>query len=176
MDVRRYPWRLPGSRGGPSVHMLSTASQLTLGGLLNELATVPPGAIVKLTGFGSANVPGSMFRHRQYVDSLGIAPAFGSSAQEMTASQFASYLRYAGIGLRWKNDDSPADDQFPGGMDTPMRVALPHTLSFREPPQVVGGLEAHGCHPLHDAFPPRRDKLDRSWSVPRSVYWPGSSS
>ena len=30
------------------------------------------------------------------------------------------------------------------------------------PPQVAGGLEAHGCHPLHDSFPPRRDKLKRS--------------
>lgn len=55
---------------------------------------------------------------------------------------------------------------------TQMRVTHPYTKATGVcvyaaddrvlPPQVPGGLEAHGCHPLHDAFPPRRDKLDRS--------------
>jgi len=106
-------------------------TQLTFQGLLDTLAAVPQDAIVKVAGFGSADNPGVLFRHRPFVDGLAITPSFGRPALEMTAAEYADFLRRTGPGLTWSQPGHPTFvDHHLAGADTPMWASAPYDVSF----------------------------------------------
>jgi hypothetical protein len=109
-----------------------TAEQLTLAGLLDELAKVPQDAIVKLAGFGFGNTPGKLFRHRPYLDGLSIMPSPASRTdREPTASEYSGFLRQNGPGTTWEKVSHPDfKDLHPASMDSPMWVGFPHEIGF----------------------------------------------
>ena len=111
--------------------MVSMTIQLTFQGLLDALAAVPQDAIVKIAGFGSADTPGVLFRHRPFVDGLGITPGFARSALQTTAAEYADFMRRTGPGLtshRFVREGFT--DQHPAGAHTPMWAGVLHTVSF----------------------------------------------
>lgn len=133
---------VPGSRGGPSVHMGSMESQqLTLGGLLEALDAVPRDA--QLYGsFGSAKrLGGFVRRHRPYVDGVALEPRMRETEDTATAGAFAAHLRRAAFGLSYSTEDRPVDE-FLSGWHTPVWVSTRHELSFN----AVTGVEmVKGC-------------------------------
>jgi hypothetical protein len=111
--------------------MLSMTTQLTLQGLLDALATVPQDAIVKLSGFGSANNPGVLFRHRPFVDGLAITPTITRPALETSVAEYVDFLRRTGPGLTWsKPGHTNFVERHPAGTETPMWVGTPYAVSF----------------------------------------------
>lgn len=122
------------SRGGPSAHMgsmtLITPPQLTFQGLVDALFEMPYDAIVKVSGFGSADNPGILFRHRQFTDGLSISLRIGVSTQ-VTAAEFIEYLLERGPGTLWDRNGHPGFvDNHPAGPTTPMWAGSEYQLDF----------------------------------------------
>lgn len=109
--------------------MAMTTAQLTFQGLLDALATVPRTATVKVSGFGPADTPGVLFRHRPFVDGLAITPTIARLGLQSTAAEYEDFLRRTGPGMVWSGD-SGFTDQHLAGSETPMWVSLPRQLSF----------------------------------------------
>lgn len=110
--------------------MKPMTTQLTFQGLLDTLAAVPQDATVKLAGFGSADTPGVLFRHRPFVDGLAITPTFARAALQTTAAEYADVMRRTGPGLSSSYNRPGYEDQHLAGADTPMWVSLPYEVSF----------------------------------------------
>ena len=110
--------------------MMHMTNQLTLQGLLDALASVEQNATLMLAGFGSGSYPGTLFRHRPFVDGLAITPS-ANRARSMSAAQYAEHLRVFGLGRRLEiMGHRPFEDQHPAGPNTPMWVSTSHDLSF----------------------------------------------
>jgi hypothetical protein len=113
-----------------------TADQLTLAGLINELSQVPLDAPIRLAGFGSAAMPGELFRHRPYVDGLAIRPTMVRSNTDASADEYIGELRRHGLGKTWWETiwEGPQRVQFvdrhPATFETPMWVSVPGEISF----------------------------------------------
>lgn len=105
-------------------------NQLTLQGLLDALASVEQNATLMLAGFGSGCYPGTLFRHRPFVDGLAIDPS-PNRADAMSAARYAEHLREFGLGRKRETfRRRPFEDQHPAGPDTPMWLSASHELSF----------------------------------------------
>lgn len=103
-------------------------TQLTFQGLLDALATVPQDALVKISGFGSADNPGEVFRHRPFVDGLSIIPRFGL---QITAADYAAFLRKNGPHkASARHGRNGFIDRHPAGPETPMWAGVAHTVGF----------------------------------------------
>lgn len=149
-----------GSRSGPSVHMGSMTTQLTLQGLLDALAAVPRDAPLFVSGFGSgARISGRIFRHRPFVDGVQIEPSMRESEYTATAGAYRDYLRRSAFGLKWLTEDRP-DDEFPTNPNTPVWVSTSHDLSFRG---VTGVEMKKGCAVIRttDLAPAQGPSLQR---------------
>lgn len=106
-------------------------TQLTLGGLLDTLATTEHNATLKISGFGGADTPGLLFRHRPFMDGLAIIPAIGHPGMEKSVAQYADHLREFGLGQTLERiGNRRFVDRHPAGLDTPMWVSTRQDLSF----------------------------------------------
>ncbi|MBG0738752.1 hypothetical protein IV500_04875 [Paeniglutamicibacter antarcticus] len=104
-------------------------TQLTFQGLLDALAAVPQDAIVKLVGFGPADNPGVLFRHRPFVDGLAITPTIARAALDLTSAELIDFLVETGPDKTWRGHDGFLD-RYPAGPETPMWVGIPYEVSF----------------------------------------------
>jgi hypothetical protein len=105
-------------------------TQLTLQGLLDALGSVEQNATLMVTGFGSGAYPGTLFRHRPFVDGLAIEPSL-NRAHSTTPALYVERLREFGLGRKLETyRRRPFEDQHPAGPDTPVWVGTPHELSF----------------------------------------------
>lgn len=121
----------PGSQVIPAAHMVSMDTQLTLHGLVDALWTVPPDAIVMISGFGSATNPGVLFRHRQFADGLSVSLRIGEATRVTTAELIETLLEQ-GPGRIWDRNGHPGFvDTHPAGPTTPMWAGSEYELSFR---------------------------------------------
>lgn len=104
--------------------------QLTLGGLIEALDAVPADAQLFVSGFGSANRLGGVFRHRPFVDGLALEPGVRSYHEPSTVGTYVDYLRRVAFGVPYRFTDG-REDEFLTGWDTLVWVSTRHDLSFR---------------------------------------------
>lgn len=105
-------------------------TQLTLQGLVDALWTAPHDAVVKISGFGSADNPGVLFRHRRFADGLSISLRMGAATQ-VTAAEFIEYLLERGPGRVWDRNGHPGFvDAHPAGPTTPMWAGSEYEPDF----------------------------------------------
>jgi hypothetical protein len=137
-DVHQFPLCIPGTAVITPAHMMSMTTQLTFQGLLDAFAAVPQDAIAKISGFGSADTPGVLFRHRPFTDGLAITPTITRPALDMTVAELIDFLKESGPNRTWRSHGHNGFiDRYPAGPNTPMWVGTPHEVSFN----AVTGLE-----------------------------------